>query len=831
MKVKNKLYFEYLTATQNGDLEKIQRLIREEKLPLLFACSAGNIEMVEFMIKHGADVSYINENGRNALSIAYKKKHKSICDILISNGANFKCQDGFKLLMENCKSEEMGDLEFLLSNGAPQDGYEPYGMCPLMVASKNGFIHKVRFLLKNSLEFLNGKNKNGLSPLHFACINHHLEVARLLIEKGADVNTQDFYQETPLMVACKMNHRAIIELLLENEADVNRTNRIGETPLILSLKYADSNYISNLKRIEYLEMARYLIENGADLNLVDKDGNSALIIAIKSHNSIRESEKIIDLLVRIIKTMIEKNVDLDCQNNNGETALMIASSRWRDWYNQIFKLMFEKNVNVNLQNSDGNTALMLAFDSRRFDKAKLLIEHGVNLNLVNNKGNTALMVAVENFCDLPIVKMMIEMGANINLQNSDGNTALMVLVERDSYQVQLETVKFLIECGTDLKLVNKYKQNALFLALQNGQRKLFDLILDTNIINLNDQDYRGNTILHYSCLYKIKEPYVELLMNEGVELNIKNEKGNTPLMLAVENHCESSTVKKMIEKGADVNLQNNEGKTPLICSLQKRNLKLSEMLIEKGANLHLRDKDGKTALYYAFAYKLNEVAIHLIEKGAHLHYKCQGKRIIDELDEKSSCNRALLMYRNALIKELSNAFNYTYYECFKKRVIESIQNEEVIVVEYDHLKGVIHLFSYENHRFEEEKAQFKSLEFRERLIVDYLNVLNDQKELLEITKLKLCANFLDLHESSQQNIFSKNDSKEEFSQNILRSLFLEEAVDILKDSIDSQDSFDQKIKQFKVVIETVNKCTEIIKEKIRIALQFLELVESKSKLI
>ena len=97
--------------------------------------------------------------------------------------------------------------------------------------------------------------------------------------------------------------------------------------------------------------------------------------------------------------------------------------------------------------------------------------------------------------------------------------------------------------------------------------------------------------------------------------------------------------------------------------------------------------------------------------------------------------------------------------------------------------------------------------------------------------MKLCANFLDLHESSQKNIFTKNDSKEEFSQNILRNLFLEEAVDILKDSIDSQDSFDQKIKQFKVVIETVNKCTEIIKEKIRIALQFLELVESKSKLI
>jgi len=122
---------------------------------------------------------------------------------------------------------------------------------------------------------------------------------------------------------------------------------------------------------------------------------------------------------------------------------------------------------------------------------------------------------------------MVEKGVDVNIQNRDGNTALMALLQKDSNQVQSETVEFLIESGTDLNLVNKNKQNALFLVVQKNNKKEFDLIIEKNIINLNYQDGQGNTGLHFACLYR-REKYAELLIKKDADLNIQNNDGKTP---------------------------------------------------------------------------------------------------------------------------------------------------------------------------------------------------------------------------------------------------------------------------------------------------------------
>jgi len=166
--------------------------------PLLFACSIGNKEIVELLIKHGALVDKTFENGKNALTVAFEKRHRHLFDILMTNGANFNCKHGFNFLMENCKKKELGDLEFLLKNGAPTIGYEPNGMTPLMIASANGFTEKVRLLLnrynrnEEKSGYVNRVNKEGLTALHLACMKNHQDVAKLLIEHGAAVNQSLF---------------------------------------------------------------------------------------------------------------------------------------------------------------------------------------------------------------------------------------------------------------------------------------------------------------------------------------------------------------------------------------------------------------------------------------------------------------------------------------------------------------------------------------------------------------------------------------------------------------------------------------------------------------
>ena len=87
-------------------------------------------------------------------------------------------------------------------------------------------------------------------PLNWAAKNGQVNIAALLIEKGADVNVSDHLGNTPLHLGIK--YPAIMELLLQNDAKVNAKNAFGNTPLHLSIRYKT--------------VVELLIENGADVN-------------------------------------------------------------------------------------------------------------------------------------------------------------------------------------------------------------------------------------------------------------------------------------------------------------------------------------------------------------------------------------------------------------------------------------------------------------------------------------------------------------------------------------------------------------------------------------
>ncbi len=113
-------------------------------------------------------------------------------------------------------------------------------------------------------------NENVLgTPLHWATVNGHKEVAELLIAKGADVNAKDAVGNTPLYNTILFNaivevHKEIAELLIQNGADVNAQDKNGNTPLHLAAT-------SGLK-----EVAELLIANGADVNAKKKFGRTPL---------------------------------------------------------------------------------------------------------------------------------------------------------------------------------------------------------------------------------------------------------------------------------------------------------------------------------------------------------------------------------------------------------------------------------------------------------------------------------------------------------------------------------------------------------------------------
>ena len=137
---------------------------------------------------------------------------------------------------------------------------------------------------------VNGRDKDGTTPLHLACYNGHVDIAMILLDHGAQPNAEDIRGQTPLHQVLSGNHNyqdlslleamisgrpqcyqydalRLAQKLLECGANVNAQNKDHETPLHLTLRRL------------LPDMAQFLLEHGADVNTKNSRGKSPLQFA------------------------------------------------------------------------------------------------------------------------------------------------------------------------------------------------------------------------------------------------------------------------------------------------------------------------------------------------------------------------------------------------------------------------------------------------------------------------------------------------------------------------------------------------------------------------
>lgn len=260
----------------------------------LNACRDGHFEVIkDFLEKPTFNIDFKNKNGDTGLIIATRKKHNSIADLLINNGANLDVQ-----------------------------GYE--GWTALLIAAQDNNIEVVESLTKNGAN-LNITNDLKKSPLRYAIWRGYLKVIDILIRGGVQLNDQDQRGWTPLIEATRYNKKQIIEKLVKHGASLDITDRDvksaydyahGNIPVmfildksILSRQDAigDTLLITSCRRKKEDDIL-FLVRKGADIHFKNILGESAIDVLMKH-----------DDLPAKLQAFLEKTIlEIGCEYNEDE---------------------------------------------------------------------------------------------------------------------------------------------------------------------------------------------------------------------------------------------------------------------------------------------------------------------------------------------------------------------------------------------------------------------------------------------------------------------------------------------------------------------------------
>ena len=206
-------------------------------------------------------------------------------------------------------------------------------------AAQDGYVDVVRLLLDRGAE-VNGKTIGGWTPIHYAAWYGHVDVATLLLGRGAEVNVKDNAGLTPIHYAAWYAHADVVRLLLDRGAEVNVKGNDGWTPLhdaaqdgyvdvvrLLLDRGAEVNgkTIGGWTPIHYAawyahaDVATLLLDRGAEVNVKDNEGWTPLHHAAEMGH--------IEIVALLLDYGAEINCEIKFKNGKGETALGLAKKQ------------------------------------------------------------------------------------------------------------------------------------------------------------------------------------------------------------------------------------------------------------------------------------------------------------------------------------------------------------------------------------------------------------------------------------------------------------------------------------------------------------------------
>ena len=287
----------------------------------------------------------------------------------------------------------------------------------------------------------------------------HVEIARALIQAGADVNRS-------LPAAASSGNQELFRLLLAKkptqralENSLFRAASSGKTEIVKQLldlgvdpNSAAGFPLGSAAYYGYIDLVKLLLARGADVNGIDRGGGGRKETAL--HYASRGTAHSVEMTGLLLGSGAKVNV----QDQGGTTPLMNALDR-----REVALMLLAAGADVNLRTNDGATALMYAAGRHLTGLIKILLDKGADIHAQDGRGRTPLMYtsgAIDRVDDPNTVEVLVDNGAGVNRRDRDDYTALMYAAQGGLPGA----VRVLLRGGADRGAKNNRGQTALALA-------------------------------------------------------------------------------------------------------------------------------------------------------------------------------------------------------------------------------------------------------------------------------------------------------------------------------------------------------------------------------
>ncbi|XP_040441138.1 ankyrin-2 isoform X46 [Falco naumanni] len=620
----------FLRAARAGNLDKVVEYLKsgidintcnQNGLNALhLAAKEGHVGLVQELLERGSSVDSATKKGNTALHIASLAGQAEVVKVLVKEGANINAQsqNGFTPLYMAAQENHIEVVKYLLENGANQSTATEDGFTPLAVALQQGHNQAVAILLENDTKgkvrlpalhiaarkddtksaalllqndhnadvqskmMVNRTTESGFTPLHIAAHYGNVNVATLLLNRGAAVDFTARNGITPLHVASKRGNTNMVKLLLDRGGQIDAKTRDGLTPLHCAARSGHD------------QVVELLLERGAPLLARTKNGLSPLHMAAQGDH------------VECVKHLLQHKAPVDDVTLDYLTALHVAA---HCGHYRVTKLLLDKRANPNARALRGETALHMAARAGQVEVVRCLLRNGALVDARAREEQTPLHIA-SRLGKTEIVQLLLQHMAHPDAATTNGYTPLHI----SAREGQVDVASVLLEAGASHSMSTKKGFTPLHVAAKYGSLEVAKLLLQRRA-SPDSAGKNGLTPLHVAAHYD-NQKVALLLLEKGASPHATAKNGYTPLHIAAKKN-QMQIASTLLNYGAETNILTKQGVTPLHLASQEGHTDMVTLLLEKGSNIHVATKTGLTSLHLAAQEDKVNVAEILTKHGAN----------------------------------------------------------------------------------------------------------------------------------------------------------------------------------------------------------------------